>query len=511
MADLPLTWNPKLGLCRQDGPGHIKEVLDMNHVHVGSISMLYLCMRVQHRAITPQEVLVTLKSLRHMQVLDGGSHHGCMSSYYEEKGTADTNAAFFIGLSLQMLYLNETAWLGEEVRAAIRKIVTDLSVWFEHELTSEDGNPRYPNKCLGDLVAGWLAVEVLDRPASDQLYQTTQEWCAYWRDQHWGWGEHMSDAYTMICLTELSAVLLYCPSLPKAIRADFQSLFDELIELSDSFGWGARVPTIRCYGFEETPRLYPFRDSITATPAGADEVASGQAALVARSYVGVFGSWFYRAGWDKIVKSVQPVKPWMEIPCYGDSVARAMVKPQIRIGAMSHYPIMEGVDHFGWGLSWQTFPAALWRAAGDWGFWRWTTRRGDFVRAHPAIRKSDAFSGNGLSNQMEPPPIPRMTSKLTPEGKLTMERMLPIPDEADWDEVSDSFCLLDSDAKITAEEAQLTLRWPDAAVVVKWLGDGVPEWQPAANGGNWIVSYDRQKLADTEMLTHRWELTLNTW
>jgi len=508
MADLPLTWNPELGLLRQEGPGHIKEVLDLKHVHVGSISSAYLCMRVQHRAITPEQVLVTLKSLRHMQVLDGGTHHGCMSSYYEEKGTADTNAAFFIGLSLQLLYQNESAWLGEEARSAIREIVTDLCVWFEHELTSEEGNPRYPNKCLGDLVAGWLAVEILDRPASDQLRKTTHEWCAYWRDQHWGWGEHMSDSYTMICLTELSAVLLYCPSLPEKVRADFKGLFDELIGLSDSYGWGSRVPTIRSYGFEETPRLYPFREYIVPTPAGADEVHSGQATLVTRSYAGVFGYWYHRAGWEEIAPPVQPVKPWMEIPCFGDSVARAVVKPQIRIGAMSHYPIMDGVDHFSWGLSWQTFPAALWRTAGDWGFWRWTARSGDWVRAHPAVRKSDAYSGNGLTKHMETPPIPRMTSTLTPEGKLTMKRIIPTPDAAQWDELSDSFCLLDSDAGITVEGAQLILRWPDATVVVKWLGDGLPEWKPEANGGNWIVSYGHASLADTEELTHRWELEL---
>ncbi len=467
-----------------------------------------MCLRVQHRVATPEEILVSLKSLRHMQVLDGGTHHGCMSSYYEEKGTADTNAAFFIGLSLQMLYFNEGEWLGEEACTAIREIVTDLGVWFEHELTSEEGNPRYLNKCLGDLVCGWLAVEVLERPASDQLIETTREWCAYWRERHWGWGEHMSDAYTMVSLTELSAVLLYCPGLPEAIRADFQGLFDELVELSDSFGWGARVPTIRCYGFEETPRLYPFREFITATPAGADEVASGQGKLVTRSYAAVFGYWFHRAGWDKIVKPVHSVKPWMEIPCFGDSVARAVVKPQIRLGAMSRWPIMPGVDHFDWGLSWQTFPAALWRAAGDWGFWRWTTRSEDWVRAQPAIRKSDAYSGNGLTKHITPPPVARMTSTLTPEGKLTMERVLPTPSAAKWDEVSDSFCLLDSDAEITADGARLTLRWPDATVIVTWLGEGEPEWKPEARGGNWVVHYDRDSLAGIDDLTHRWELEL---
>ena len=503
MADLPLTWNPELGLCRQDGPGHIKEVLDLKHVHIGSVSSAYLCLLVQHRAITPEQVLVSLQSLRHMQVLDGGTHHGCMSSYYEEKGTADTNAAFFVGLSLQLLYQNETEWLGAEVRAAIREIVTDLCVWFEHELTSVEGNPRYPNKCLGDLVAGWLAVEVLGRPASGQLVKTTHDWCAYWRDQHWGWGEH-----TMICLTELSAVLLYCPSLPEAIRTDFQGLFEELLTLSDVYGWGSRVPTIRCYGFEETPRLYPFRDYINPTPAGADEVASGQAALVARSYAGVFGAWFHRAGWKQVAPTRKPMASWLEVPCFGGSVARALLKPTIRVGAMSHYPIMDGVDHRTWGLSWQTFPAALWRPAGDWGFWRWTARSGDYVRAHPAIRKSDAYTGHGLSPHLEQPPVPRMTATLTPEGKMTMERTLPISEEAKWDEVSDAFCLLASDAEISAEGSHLTLRWPDCTILVIWRGEATPVWKPEARGGNWVVSYDHASFAGRDSLTHRWELEL---
>jgi len=96
--------------------------------------------------------------------------------------------------------------------------------------------------------------------------------------------------------------------LPEKVRADFQGLFDELVGLRDSFGWGSRVPTIRSYGFEETPRLYPFRDIIVPTPAGAEEVKSGQATLVTRSYSGVFGSWFHRAGWDEIAPRVQPVK-----------------------------------------------------------------------------------------------------------------------------------------------------------------------------------------------------------
>ncbi len=89
-----------------------------------------------------------------------------------------------------------------------------------------------------------------------------------------------------------------------------------------------------------------------------------------------------------------------------------------------------------------------------------------------------------------------------------MERCLPVPVEADWDEVTDGLVILDSDAEITAEGVRLTLRWSDATVVVTWLGDGEPVWKSEAKGGQWIVSYDRTALANGEKLTHNWELEL---
>jgi len=101
-----------------------------------------------------------------------------------------------------------------------------------------------------------------------------------------------------------------------------------------------------------------------------------------------------------------------------------------------------------------------------------------------------------------------MTATLTPEGKMTMERTLPISEEAKWDEVSDAFCLLASDAEISAEGSHLTLRWPDCTILVIWRGEAPPVWKPEARGGNWVVSYDHASFAGRDSLTHRWELEL---
>jgi hypothetical protein len=504
MSDPKLSWNEELGLCRQDGPGHTAPVSQLSYVHNGVYSATRLGLLAQHGELDSVAALATLRSFREMQVTEAGDRQGCLRWYWEEKEPVDTNASFFIGMALMMLYLAEGEKLDESVRAAIREIVTDLAVWYGQELHIED--PIYPNKYMGDLVCTWLANEVLGRVPSDELLSKTQSWCDYWRREHWGWGEHMSAVYSMVLLNEMSAVLLYCQSMPDEIRSDFRGLFENLMAINDAYGQGPRVPVIRSYAFTGSAEVMPYRDFIRPMPLNADMQATSMISNLGRLY----GAWYHRGGWLEMAPTKKKTAEWLEVSCRDNAMARAVIKPQIRIGAMSHYPIMEGVDHQTWGLSWQTFPAALWRPAGDWGFWRWTTRAGDCERAHPAMSKASGYLGNALSTKVTPPPIPRMTSTLTPDGKLTMERSLPVPSAAEWDEVSDSFVILDSDAKITANANQLELHWPDSVVILICLGEGEPEWKPKGRGGNWVVRYDREALTGVDKLTHRWELTLQT-
>lgn len=506
-ADPTLTWNETLGLCRQAGPGHTAPVAELPSVHNGVISVMHLCVLAQRGQLDEARALASLRSFRAMQQGPADERPGCLRWYWEEEKPVDTNASFFIGLALEMLYLAEGEKLGEPVRVAIREIISGLAVWFEHELTA--AHPRYPNKCMGDLVCGWLAAEVLGRPPSEKLLQTTREWSDYWRAETWGWGEHMSDIYTMVLLTELSAVLLFCRDLPPDIRARFKGYFDDLLRIEDGYRRGPRVPVIRSYAFTESPPLMPFRGFIRAIFDGDDAGSGKHPAIAVRTQAAVFGVWFHRAGWEAIAPCEIEYPAWVETPCRDGAVARAIVRPNLRIGAMSHYPIMEEVDHQTWGLSWQTFPAALWRPAGDWAFWRWTTREGDRVRAHPAIDKHSAYLGNALSARVEPPPVPRMTSTLTPDGQLVMERVLPMPNGVEWNEVSDAFCVLNTEATIRANGRDLELCWPDAVVRVRWLGDAPIVWEPAARGGQWVVRYRDVQLAGRAALVHCWGLQVD--
>lgn len=500
MSEPRATWNAALGLCRQEGPGHTAPVAALPAVHNGVLTASHLCHRAQAGRLETAELMAALRSLRAMQETAPGERQGCLRWYWEEPATVDTNASFFIGIALQLLYLAEGARLPEEARAEIRGINAGLAVWFEHELVA--AHPRYPNKCMGDLVGGWLAAEVLGRAPSDRLSQTTQAWCDYWRREHWGWGEHMSDIYTMVLLTEISALLLFSRHLPADLRRTLVGLMTDLLAIEDGYAGGPRVPQIRSYAFDESPPAMGFRRFIAPPPEDVD------LAIRTRLLAEVFGPWLYRAGWRELAPPPAAARPWLEIPCHGGAVARAVVRPGLRLGAMSQYPVMAGVDHATWGLSWQTFPAAFWRPAGDWGFWRWITRAGDRTRAHPALDRASAYLGNALTDRLDPPPVPRLVTTLTPEGYLEMFRTLPVPVGADWEEVTDAFCLIGSDAEVRVEGARLHLIWPDARVIVRWANHGAPHWVAQPGGGRWQVRYPREALAGRTEITHSWTVTI---
>lgn len=470
-------------------------------VHNGVVSILHACRLAQLGRLGTAGALATLRSLRHMQQPAGQDRAGCLRWYWEESAPVDTNASFFIGLSLQLLYLAEGDRLDAEVRRAIREIVADLVPWFEGELVT--GNPRYPNKCLGDLICGWLGAEVLGRAPSSQLVQVTGDWCEYWRRECWGWGEHLSDIYAAVLLAELSALLLFCPRLPDELRAGLAARMADLLAIEDAFAGGPRVPLIRSYAFNEAPTAQAFRPLVApVTPDSDAEVRE-------RGLGEVFGPWFHRAGWARLAPAAAKAREWIELPCHAGSLARAVVRPTLRVGAMSRYPVMAGVEQLTWGLSWQSFPAALWRSQGDWAFWRWITREGDRVRAHPALDRSSAYLGNALAEQFPTPPVPEQTSTLTAGGRLELWRTLPVPEPSGWTEVTDAFCLLDSSAVVTLDGTRLRLRWSDCTVTVELVEKGPPRWEPHAGGGWWVVRKDRAALRGQQSLVHHWVLTLD--
>jgi hypothetical protein len=116
---------------------------------------------------------------------------------------------------------------------------------------------------------------------------------------------------------------------------------------------------------------------------------------------------------------------------------------------MSRFPIMPCTDHQNWGLSWQSFPVAMWRPEGDWAYLQWETRAGSRIRAHPAEDKRTAYLGNSLA-QMVNPAIVGQTFSLQQGGDILCLRLMPLI-SGEWDQLHDRLRLIDSHAEIVTK------------------------------------------------------------
>jgi len=428
-------WDEVAGLWQQDGAGHTAPVSRLSCVHAGPTASSRLLLAAQLNQLGAVKAESILRALRGMQVQDG-ERRGCLRWYLEETGPVDTNAAFFVALGLIPLRLCHGEELDMPSREMLDAILRDLRAWFERE--ADKRTFHYPNKFLGDVVCAWLLGEITGTP-SLALAGIMADAARYWHEHGWGWGEHMSDCYSRVCLDELSMLLLFSRHLPADLRTLFAGLFGELLAIDDAYGEGPRVPAIRTYDFLNRPRRLPYRSLI-----GPMKPLS---ALTEVQNLPVLGSLFHDHGWMRLAPpTAEPRRGSIRVPCFGDSHADAWLAPDIRVGGMSRYPLMASADHPTWGLSWQSMPAAFWSPEGIWGFWQWETDENGIVRAHPAVDKGSAYLGNALTNQVRPP-ITGRTFSLMKNGNLLVLRVMPTI-VGTWARVTDRLRLVDPTADL---------------------------------------------------------------
>ncbi|NJL70317.1 MAG: hypothetical protein HC888_01305 [Candidatus Competibacteraceae bacterium] len=433
---------------------------------------------------------------------------GCFRWYWEESEPRDSNAAFFIGLALLVLHHGYAGQLSEPSRRQMQEMFAGLQPWFMKEALGAD--PVYPNKYLGDLTCAWLLSELHGPSSPEPLIHAMEKAARYWLDQHWGWGEHMSDIYTTVMLDQLSALLLFSKRLPPHLHDLYSSMFAELLAIEDTFQGGPRVPQIRSYAFEESPTHRHYRQRIrswTSNPEIAEEKSNG--------WTSGLGSWMshlaFEKGWHQLAPA--PVPPLPQIPCLGGQHAMFEIHPDIRLGGMTRYPIMSGIDHATWGLSWQTFPVAFWRAEGDWGFWRWISQEAGVLRAHPALQKHSAYLKNALTDALNPPVVGETYSHLD-QGKMLILRRID-PRGCPWELCRDAFQLLQNHAQIERTgERCLQLRYPERTLHISQIPLGpdlrLPQLEQNGQTLSWSLDYTRTELAESKTpLLHLWALSLN--
>ncbi len=431
-----LAWNENLGLWGRDSAGHTLPVAQLPRVHSGVESAVLLHALLELTLLDESTFSAALSGLLNLQARSG-PRVGCFRWYAEEEEPTDTNAAFFIGLALQLLALEHPHRIPSALRPRLDEAFALLNRWFLAELERE--SPIYPNKYLGDLVCAWLGHELLDLPAPPSLHRDFARALDYWEAKHWGWGEHLSDVYAGVLLAEFSALLLFARRLPPATRAHALRLARGLLAIDDAFGAGPRVPQIRCYDFEQTPRRTPFRDQVGSWPANAGHAWAESRAL--RRYMLLpFGPMFARRGWSSLFPAPPAAAPdgrALEIPLAEGARASAWISPALRTGALSRWPLLAGAEHQRWGLSWQTFPAAYWRPDGEWGFLRCTTRHNQELRAHPALNKAKAYLSNALGPG-EPPPLMRTLARQQGPAWIALRSLDPCDT---WHAAHDGFWL----------------------------------------------------------------------
>ena len=431
-------WDDAVGLWRKSGSGHTVATRELREVHAGPTAAARLLAAGLDGQLANLPVGRVLAALESMQDV-AGPRTGCFRWYHEDREVTDTNAAFFIGLPLIALRAEFAADLAAADRAVLDRMLNRLRTWCDREVASPV--PRYPNKYLGDLVCAWLLAEQCGVSAPAELPARMLDAARYWREQEWGWGEHLSDIYACICLDELSMLLLLSKRLPPDVRTAYEQLRDELLHIDDLYAGGPRVPAIRSYAFRKAPTAVSYRNAVR--PWQTADVLAAEPFQTLRGLA-------HRLGWHAAVPASMPAGDRIEVACHGGTRAVAVVDGPLRLGVMSRYPIMDGIDQRTWGLAWQSFPVAAWHAAGDWCFLQWEAAANGRRRTHPAESMAVSYRDNALSDELEPPPVGQTFAVGHGTAFVVLRRMPRIANA--WPEVVDRVRLKGRHARL--EELQ---------------------------------------------------------
>jgi hypothetical protein len=332
------------------------------------------------------------------------------------------------------------------------------------------------------------------------------EAAAYWLDNGWGWGEHLSDGYCRVCLDEVSLLLLLARRLPDPLRETYRRLLGALLDIEDAYGDGPRVPALRSYAFQESPRRTPYRKQIRPLEEGELPGTGNHPAL---------GPLLFELGWHDLAPAQAPPKRSVRVACFAGAVAQAHVEADLRLGSVSRFPVMDTAEHPTWGLAWQCFPVALWAERGDWGFLQWVTREEDEAKAHPAVHRRFAYIPKALTSTVRPP-IVGETHSLQRDGELLVVRRMPRLAAA-WTEVTDRFRVVSASGEGRAEKktetwSQLTLGCGGRSISVQRLNLLPCEERYGANehgGADWGFSYSGEKLSSRRGLIGVWGISLS--
>lgn len=434
-----LTWDDDVGMWRGD-------IALKEDVHVIRWSVRQLAKDALEGILDRMPVERVLTNVRRGQEKEGDLRGNFWMTLEDGKVT-DRNNGFFTTFHLLLLKHEFADQLTEKARRDIDHMLSEAEHWFAYKvLPINERKLRYPNAFLGDAVCLWLVRE-LNGTIDSEFRKTFQEILTYYRKHNWGWGEHLSDGYSKWCIRECAALLMWGRHLDKTTRALAEELAAYLMAIDAQFAGGPRVPTLRCYDMDTSPRTpdsHPerYRQYRELMQSKTSEGTASPLDVVAGQH-GVFSD----------LVPAEPNNPARTIPCYGESRAESWVTPRWRYGTMTNYPLFEDTNvASGWGLHWQSMPVAFWHCAGDWGYLQWVTEENGVRHALPGFTKKHTQRNNlcRLSDTDETATC-GLTRGARVDDALVVYRELPGIAEA-WPWAADRFRLVYPTADARTDE-----------------------------------------------------------
>jgi len=363
--------------------------------------------------------------------------YGCMRWYREEPYIFDTNGAFFVLLPFALAYVLCEEKMTAKEKDGICQMLERGGKWFLKECA---GPIYYTNKITSDGAILALIAKATGK-YREECNAFWNAWTEYADELGWGWGENISDCYSLITLNALSAACLAI--VDEDIKTKIEQKRQELLLYVSFHGGKEFVPSVRSYNFRGDIN---YGGAIYKTLFQPEQIVCFadlmSAVVVNRSLVSTeaFGN-----------SSATCVKTQR---IFRDSYAYTWKGNGLRMGSISEFPAMPGCyQNDSWGLGWQSMPVSAMVEGEYISFLRFRTKVNGNTHSHPAQDKHSAFLYNRL---FEDGTIPDYLTKTAQNENIivAVRRISHIANTAEF--IGDEWCIPgDKEIKIHQTENAL--------------------------------------------------------
>ncbi|MBQ7794673.1 MAG: hypothetical protein IJ366_09195 [Clostridia bacterium] len=306
--------------------------------------------------------------------------YGCMRWYREEPYIFDTNGAFFVLLPFALAYVLCENKMTAGEKDGIRLMLERGGKWFQKECA---GPIYYTNKITSDGAILALISKATGK-YKEECRDFWNDWTEYADELGWGWGENISDCYSLITLNALSAACLAAPD--EGIKVKIEQKRQELLEYVSFHNGKEFIPSIRSYNFSGDINYGGAVYKTLLKP----ELIVNFADLMSAVVINISAASSEAFG-NSPAKSVKTQR------IFKDSYAYTWKGDGLRLGSVSKFPAMPGCyQNDNWGLGWQSMPVSAMLEGEYVSFLRFRTKVNGNTHSHPAQDKHSAFLYNRL-------------------------------------------------------------------------------------------------------------------